>query len=33
MATDDLPVARSIPLLRCRSIDDQIEFYEAIGSR
>ncbi len=31
MATDDLPVERSIPILPCRSIDDQLAFYEAIG--
>lgn len=31
MATDDLPANRSIPILPCRSIDDQLAFYEAIG--
>jgi hypothetical protein len=28
---DDLPAERSIPILPCRSIDEQLEFYEAIG--
>ncbi len=31
MATDDLPPDRSIPILPCRSIDEQLAFYEAIG--
>jgi hypothetical protein len=31
MATDDLPADRSIPILPCRSIDEQLSFYEAIG--
>jgi hypothetical protein len=31
MATEDLPAERNIPILPCRSIDDQLAFYEAIG--
>ena len=31
MATDDLPIERNIPILPCRSIDEQLAFYEAIG--
>ena len=31
MPTDDLPAERNIPILPCRSIDDQLSFYEAIG--
>jgi catechol 2,3-dioxygenase-like lactoylglutathione lyase family enzyme len=31
VAADDLPAERNIPILPCRSIDDQLAFYEAIG--
>lgn len=31
MRTDELPANRMIPILPCRSIDDQVAFYEALG--
>jgi hypothetical protein len=31
MVTADLPAERNIPIHPCRSIDDQLAFYEAIG--